>query len=83
MAKEKLPWRSFADGRGDEGDADSLRPIAERWNLRGTPTLYLLDHKGVIRYRWIGSPGEKAIDNAVHGLIEEAEGAARPSGGLP
>ena len=69
MDKEELPWRSFADvgpiGRG---------AIASRWNLSATPTFYVIDHKGVIRYKWVGSPGEKVIDTAVEKLIREAEG---------
>jgi peroxiredoxin len=69
---EKLTWRSFADkgalGRG---------AIATQWNMTSTPTLYLIDHKGVIRHKWLGSPGEKAIDAALDKLIEEAEGNGR------
>jgi hypothetical protein len=61
--KEKLTWRSFADS----GD------IAARWNLSATPTLYLLDPKGMIRYKWVGSPGHEAIDAAVDELLREAE----------
>ena len=68
MDKEKLNWRSFTDpGNYTSG-------IAKKWNLRGTPTLFILDHKGVIRYKWLGSPGEKAIDQALEKLIKEAEG---------
>ena len=63
MDKEKLTWRSFAD----TGD------IAARWNLSATPTLYLLDLKGMIRYKWVGGPGHQAIDAAVDELIREAE----------
>jgi hypothetical protein len=77
MTKEKLTWRSFADVSGSEGEADAVRPIVEQWNLQGTPTLYLLDHRGVIRYRWIGSPGTKAIDLAVQSLIKDAEEDAK------
>jgi hypothetical protein len=69
MDKEKLNWRSFADTM----DGDGKRPIVTTWNLRGTPTLFLLDHKGVIRYKWLGSPGEKKIDEAIEALIKEAE----------
>ena len=63
MDKEKLTWRSFAD----QGN------IAARWNLSATPTFYVIDHKGVIRHKWVGSPGEKAIDAALEKLIHEAE----------
>ena len=67
--KEKVTWRSFADA-GDVGAG----PIATRWNLSATPTLYAIDHAGVIRYKWAGSPGAKAIDAALEKLIKEAEG---------
>ena len=67
MDKEKLNWRSFAVG-------DALRA---RWNNPGTPLYYVLDPKGVIRYKWFGSPGEKAIDQALEGLIGEAEGSGK------
>ncbi len=68
MEKEKLTWRSFAD-TGDIGRG----PIASKWNLSATPTFYLIDPRGAIRYKWVGSPGEKAIDAALDKLIEEAE----------
>ena len=76
MAKEKLTWRSFAD----EG------AIVGKWNLPGTPTFYVIDHKGVIRHKWVGSsadyelgglPGAKAIDAALEKLIQEAEGEGK------
>jgi hypothetical protein len=72
MEREKLTWRSFAD-RG---------AIVGTWNLPGTPTVYVIDHKGVIRHKWIGSPSgarlgglpdEKIIDAALEKLIREAE----------
>jgi hypothetical protein len=73
MDEEKLNWRSFAD----VGDKPGERPIGTKWNLTGTPTLYVIDHKGVIRYKWLGSPGEKAIDAALNKLIKEAESDAK------
>ncbi len=69
MDQEKLNWRSYADHGGKGG----LGPICTQWNLQGTPTLFVLDHKGVIRHRWLGSPGEKKIDEAIEKLIKEAE----------
>jgi hypothetical protein len=68
MDKEKLNWRSFADKGGNDG----MGPICTTWNLQGTPTLMVLDHKGVIRHKWLGSPGEKTIDEALAKLIKEA-----------
>lgn len=70
MLKEKLNWRSFANG--DE--------IAEQWNSPPTPAFYVIDTKGTIRRKWVGPPGESAIDAALNTLIEEAE---RSSGDHP
>ena len=67
MTKENLTWRSFAD-LGDAGQG----AIAARWNLTNTPTLYVLDARGEIRYKWPGSPGHAAIDSALGTLIKEA-----------
>jgi hypothetical protein len=69
MAKEKLPWRSFADP-GELGQT----AIVTKWNLTATPTFYLLDTKGVIRHKWVGAPGEAVMDGALETLIKEAEG---------
>ena len=66
MEKEQLNWRSFAAGRA----------IGEKWNA-ATPTYYVIDYKGVIRYKWVGNPGEKAIDAALEKLIQEVEGNAK------
>jgi hypothetical protein len=65
MEKEKLSWRSFVDA-GNAGAG----PIAMKWNISATPSFYLIDRKGVIRYKWAGPPGEQAIDAAVHALLE-------------
>jgi hypothetical protein len=62
MDKEKMSWRSFA-----HQDA-----INAKWNP-STPGYYVLDRKGVIRHKWVGAPGEKAIDTALEKLISEAK----------
>jgi hypothetical protein len=66
MAKEKMNWRSFA-----HQDA-----INAKWNP-STPSYYVLDPRGVIRHKWVGAPGEKAIDAALEKLISEAEGTRK------
>jgi hypothetical protein len=68
VKKENLTWRSFADpGHAGQG------PIAARWNLTNTPTLYVLDPRGVIQYKWVGGPSATLIDAALDKLIQEAE----------
>jgi hypothetical protein len=67
MAKEKLPWRSLV-----KNDA-----INAMWNEPGTPSYCVIDHRGVIRCRWFGNPGERAIDAALETVIREAEAAAK------
>jgi len=71
MDKEQLPFRSFTDTRAGEGEG--LGVIGSAWNLFGTPTVFVLDHKGVIRYRQIGIPDRKAIDEVLNKLVKEAE----------
>ena len=69
LEKNNLTWRSFSDPPTSEGRG----AIAKKWNLGGTPTIYLIDHKGVIRHKWLGGAREKVIDNAVDELIQKAE----------
>ena len=73
VEKENLTWRSFSDPPGSAG----LGAIAKKWNLAGTPTIYLIDHKGVIRHKWLGGARAKVIDNAVEKLIQEVEAGAK------
>jgi hypothetical protein len=72
MEKEEITWRSFWNGpEGTNG------PIAKKWNVHGWPTIYVLDHKGVIRYKNVR--GEK-MDEAVDKLLKEQEGEAKKDG---
>ncbi len=63
MTREKLNWRTFT---GEEH-------INRQWNMPATPTMYILDHTGVIRHKWVGKVGEQTIDRALDRLIEEVE----------
>ncbi len=71
IEKEKMTWRSWFDGGTTGG------PIASKWNVRGWPTLYVVDHRGVIRHKWVGSPGDAVMDRSLDALVKEAE--ASPS----
>jgi hypothetical protein len=67
MAKENITWRSFWNGGSTQG------PISTRWAVQGWPTLYVIDHKGVIRHKHVGSPGDKVLDDEIEKLVKEAE----------
>ena len=69
VEKENLTWRTFSDPPTSEGRG----AISKKWNLAGTPTIYLIDHNGVIRHKWLGGTRAKVIDNAVEELIQEVE----------
>jgi len=63
--QKKVTWRCWWDG--PEG------PIATRWNVQTIPTVYVLDTKGVIRYKFIGTP-DNDLEKGVFGLMEELRG---------
>jgi len=68
LQEQEITWRSFWNGeKGTRG------PISEEWNVHGWPTLYIIDHKGVIRHKYVGSPGDEALDKAIEKLVAEAE----------
>ncbi len=70
IGTEKITWRSFWDGGSRFG------PITQRWDVNGWPALFLIDAKGILRYKHVGSPGEKALDEELDKLIAEAEKTA-------
>ncbi len=64
IKREKMTWRSWWDGGNTRG------PIATMWNVSGWPTIYVLDAKGVIRYKGVRG---KAMDEAVDALLAEMD----------
>ena len=62
--KEKnITWRSFWNGPEGTGG-----PISRRWNVTGWPTIYVIDAKGVIRYK--DARGDE-LDEAITTLLAE------------
>ncbi|MCA9320054.1 MAG: hypothetical protein KDB53_04935, partial [Planctomycetes bacterium] len=75
-AENGITWRSFWNGPAGTGG-----PISKQWNVSGWPTLYLLDHEGVIHKKWVGSPEEDVLDAEIEKLVELAEKAAKQDTG--
>jgi len=70
MEEEQITWRSFQNEKGKKKGSDA---ISKDWNVRGWPTLFVIDHKGVIRHKWLGNPGNDKVDAAIEKLVAEAE----------
>jgi thiol-disulfide isomerase/thioredoxin len=64
IEKNGIEWRSFRNG---------TYGIANEWNVRSWPTVYLIDHRGIIRGKWKGEPTEKELDVVVEKLVKAAE----------
>jgi poly(3-hydroxybutyrate) depolymerase/thiol-disulfide isomerase/thioredoxin len=66
-ARTGMTWRSFRNESGD-------RPaITKQWTILGYPTLYLIDHHGTIRKRWVGSPPPDELGHMIKVLVAAAE----------
>jgi hypothetical protein len=69
LTAERITWRSFWNGAdGTQG------PISRAWNVRNWPTLYVLDAKGVIRYKDVTVEElNKAADTLLKELAEQGK----------
>lgn len=63
LESEKMPWTHWWEGRREKG-------ILKDWNVTFFPTIYVIDSKGVIRYKNIRGP---KLEQAVEKLVKEAE----------
>ena len=58
-----ITWRNFRDGKAGG-------PISSKWDIVGWPTIYVLDHKGIIRH--VGQLKED-LDKTLTKLIREVK----------
>jgi peroxiredoxin len=65
MTKEKMVWPSFWDGPSDGGGE-----ISREWNVQGWPTVYVLDNKGMIRFKNLRA---EELEKAVEQLLKDLE----------
>jgi len=67
--RERMTWRSWWDG-------SPPGPIAEAWNVKGWPTLYLLDREGIIRFKCVDYD-EKGLMETLGLILGESVGERR------
>jgi peroxiredoxin len=75
VQSEKITWRSWSDGKPPG-------PIATQWDVRSWPNFYIIDAKGVIRYKF-RSFGEKfafdkEFEDVLDGLLKEMDRENKP-----
>ena len=61
LKEQGITWRQAIDG-------STSGPIATKYNVHGWPTIYILDKKGVIRYRDLR---DEQMEEAVKKLLAE------------
>lgn len=71
VKENNLNWRSWYDG--------GSHSIVERFAITGFPTIFLVDHNGIIRFKDLGG---ESLEVAIEMLVAEAE-AAGMKGGPP
>ena len=65
--EERITWRSFTNGPEGTGG-----PISKAWHVHGWPTVYIIDHTGVIMHK---SHGGEAMNEALAKAVAAAEKA--------
>ncbi|MSR63901.1 MAG: TlpA family protein disulfide reductase [Planctomycetes bacterium] len=62
LADQNITWRQAID-------EDTSGALATKWNVSGWPTIFVIDAKGVIRYRDVR---DQDMEDAVKKLLAEA-----------
>lgn len=64
LEEQKITWPNIYGGPPGEN------AIAKQWNVRGWPTIYIIDHEGRIAYRDLR---DKEMEDAVMKLLEKVK----------
>lgn len=67
VTRTQMSWRSFKNEAGERA------AITKDWKVIGFPTLYVIDHHGVIRKRWVGAPPAEEMGHVVKVLVDAAK----------
>ncbi len=66
LKKTEMPWTHWFDGQGG--------PVARQWGITGFPTVYVIDHKGIVRHCQNGyNPNPHEMESLIEKLVKEAE----------
>jgi peroxiredoxin len=65
LKEHQMPWDHWWVGSGSK--------FQKAWDVDGFPTVFVIDHKGVIRYSQVGYSEEDRIAKEAERLVKEAE----------
>jgi hypothetical protein len=71
-----VTWRSWWNGRPLMGQS---RRITNLWQVETLPTLYLLDHKGIVQKCYFEVPNQRELDDHINRLVDAAERDGKPA----
>ena len=69
--KQQITWRSWWD------EGSKFGPIQTKWQVDQRPVVYILDAKGVIRYKSMVSVDGDDLGEVVDSLLEELAAKSR------
>lgn len=64
LKEQNITWPNICGGK------PSKNKIAAAWNVHGWPTIYVIDHEGIIRYKDLRG---KDLEDAVVKLLKKVE----------
>ncbi len=67
IRRESFTWPIIFDG-GHE----ARYPITTEWQARISPTIYLIDHEGVICFKHVGVMRVQRLDRKINRLLKDA-----------
>ena len=74
LSEQEINWRQAID-------VSTSGPWATKWGVQGWPTIYVLDHKGVIRFKDVRDADmDKAVDQLLEELRAEQKAGGKPAG---
>ncbi len=71
VEEKRVTWPCWADGKGG--------PIAQEWQVESYPTMFVLDHAGIIRQKFVGMTQPGLLTKTVEKLVGAVPGAAKPA----
>ena len=69
----RTAWKTEGNGWRCVWDAGWDGPINTTWNIQEYPTIFVLDHTGVIRFKAARDPGPEELNQVIYKLLAEAE----------